>query len=193
MSPLCALPSRLKSSPPLRLPSRAVPRPWHEKTPETLPLTHPEWHVQTAQSRSTPGCKPLQQAAVACWGSRRRGERAAAAAGGGPEAGGGKMVFGFPIRVALSEKIPNLQLALSEKISSLQSELSDNINHLVTATSNLAESQKLHNDENREVMSALHEEIRSHLLLINEWKKESEERQKPFFVRWWHYFKKNKK
>jgi hypothetical protein len=86
--------------PPLRLPSRAVPRPWHEKTPETLPLTHPEWHVQTAQSRATPGCKPLQQAAVACWGSRRRGERAAAAAGGGPEAGGGKMVFGFPIRAS---------------------------------------------------------------------------------------------
>jgi hypothetical protein len=58
------------------------------RKPLTSPITHPDLHVQTAQSCATPCCEPLSQAAAACWGSRRRCEQAAATGGGRENASG---------------------------------------------------------------------------------------------------------
>jgi hypothetical protein len=90
---------------PLRLPSRAVPRPWHEETPETLPspiLRHMSRPLYTA---------PCLAARRFCRQPPRAGGAAGAASGQRPpaEAGGRgdgvKRAFILPIRMSKSKQM----------------------------------------------------------------------------------------
>ncbi|KKN04999.1 hypothetical protein LCGC14_1091670, partial [marine sediment metagenome] len=63
------------------------------------------------------------------------------------------------------------------------------LSKLIDATQSMADTQKKQYTENNKQMTGMNTEIKSHLDLVNLWKKEAEERLKPFFVRWWQYFK----
>jgi len=92
------------------------------------------------------------------------------------------------------EKIyPEIAVEINKLNSSNETnntELKNALLKLIESTQNLAESQNNLFNENKEVLMALQEQIKSHLALIQEYRKESIEMRKPFFIRWIDYFKK---
>lgn len=78
---------------------------------------------------------------------------------------------------------------IAKEINSLGLIIDSRLEKLIEVTSSLSDNQSQLFKENRDVLLALQEQIKSHLALINEWRKETEERRKPFFIRWFDYFK----
>jgi len=78
---------------------------------------------------------------------------------------------------------------LNSKSESSNTELNNSLSILTESTQNLADSQNNLFNENKQVLMALQEQIKSHLALIQEYRKETIEMRKPFFIRWYNYFR----
>lgn len=91
--------------------------------------------------------------------------------------------------VALHRFAPEIALELN-KLVEISKNTVISINKLGDIQSKAFEGNRLLYEENKKVMVALQAQIKSHLALIQEYRKESIENRKPFFVRWWHYFRK---
>lgn len=83
---------------------------------------------------------------------------------------------------AIEQIAPEIASEINNTASQLQ--------NLVKVTDNIVQSQKMLSEDTKGVFLGLQEQIKSHLALIQEYRKEAINMQKPFFVRWWQYFRK---